>query len=96
MDGIRLAREIKPHLIFLDLNMPDLSGYEVLDQIKADPLMQDVPIVIVTSATMTESERRRLEEQTCAILSKSNLSREQIETLLEKAQASDANSAHLQ
>ena len=88
MDGIRIAKEIKPHLIFLDLNMPDLSGFEVLDRIKADPTIQTIPIAIVTSANVTEPERRRLEEQTCAIISKSDLSREQIETLLEKAQAS--------
>ena len=75
-------RETKPNLVLLDLNMPDLSGYEVLDRIKADPVTRDIPIAVVTSAVITDQERLQLEGQTCAIMNKSDLSPERIGHLL--------------
>ena len=36
-EGIRMAKETMPNLIFLDLKMPDVSGFDVLDRIKTDP-----------------------------------------------------------
>ena len=85
-EGIRLAKETMPNLIFLDLKMPDVSGFDVLDRIKTDPATQPIPVAVVTSATLTEVDRRRLEAQTCAIMNKTELSRERVEQVLEKIQ----------
>jgi CheY-like chemotaxis protein len=83
-EGIRMAKETMPNLIFLDLKMPDVSGFDVLDRIKTDPATQPIPVAVVTSATLTEVDRRRLEAQTCAIMNKTELSRERVEQVLEK------------
>jgi CheY-like chemotaxis protein len=48
VDGIRLAREIKPFLITLDVMMPEIDGWSVLKQLKADPRMADIPVIIIT------------------------------------------------
>jgi signal transduction histidine kinase/CheY-like chemotaxis protein len=88
-DALRAAKEDAPQLIFLDLDMPDISGFEVLDQLKADPVLRTIPVAIVTSLVLTESERRRL-EQACAILSKSELSPARIQELLERVSARPA------
>jgi len=85
-EGIRLAKETMPNLIFLDLKMPDVSGFDVLDRIKTDPATQPIPVAVVTSATLTDVDRRRLEAQTCAIMNKTELSRERVEQVLEKIQ----------
>ena len=81
-DGLRLIRKTLPDLVFLDLQMPDLSGYQVLQQIKADPVTRETPIAIVTSALISEQERLELQPQTCAIINKSDLSLEGIGHLL--------------
>jgi CheY-like chemotaxis protein len=81
-DGLRMAKEMLPDLIFLDLDMPDISGFEVLDQLKSDAGTRAIPVIIVTSLTLSELERERLQGQACNVLSKSELSREQIEHLL--------------
>jgi CheY-like chemotaxis protein len=47
-EGIRKAREIKPDLVTLDLIMPGVTGWEALKEFKADPSIQDIPVVIVT------------------------------------------------
>jgi CheY-like chemotaxis protein len=48
-DGLRLAREARPDLIFLDVEMPGLDGIAFCEQLKADPLLADVPVIFVTS-----------------------------------------------
>jgi PAS domain S-box-containing protein len=82
-EGIRMAREIKPQLVLLDLHMPDMSGYDVLDLLKIDSEMHRIPLAIVTSASLSDQQRRNLERQTCAIFSKSAMSRETMSRVLE-------------
>ncbi len=47
-EGLEVARQSKPDLVTLDLLMPDMTGWEALRELKADPSLQDVPVVIVS------------------------------------------------
>jgi signal transduction histidine kinase/CheY-like chemotaxis protein/HAMP domain-containing protein len=47
-EGIRLARELNPAAITLDITMPDLDGWTVLAAIKGDPELADIPVVLLT------------------------------------------------
>jgi len=47
-EGLQLARELHPAAITLDINMPDLDGWTVLAALKGDPLLSDIPVVLVT------------------------------------------------
>jgi len=47
-------------LVFLDLNMPDIGGYEVLEFVRAQDVMRDVPIVVVTTRGDESSRERAL------------------------------------
>ncbi len=47
-DGLRLARELRPAAITLDVMMPGLDGWTVLQRLKADPDTQDIPVVMLT------------------------------------------------
>ena len=47
-EGLRLAREVRPDAITLDILMPDLDGWAVLRELKADPELCDTPVVLVT------------------------------------------------
>jgi len=47
-EGLRLARELHPHAITLDVVMPDLDGWTVLSALKGDPSLADIPVVLVT------------------------------------------------
>jgi diguanylate cyclase (GGDEF)-like protein len=49
MDALRLARSSVPDLMLLDAEMPGLSGYQVCEAFKADPLLADVAVIFVTS-----------------------------------------------
>ena len=60
MEGLRRARQLSPALIVLDLVMDDLSGFEVLEQLSADPATRSIPVVIHTSKDLDKVERARL------------------------------------
>jgi signal transduction histidine kinase/CheY-like chemotaxis protein len=75
LQGLQSARETKPDAIILDLKMPDLSGFEVLQKLKMDAETSRIPVIIHTSKVLDQSERQAL-EQAVAVLSKDNHSRE--------------------
>ena len=47
-EGLQLAREMRPDAITLDVVMPEVDGWTVLRRLKADPELQDIPVVLVT------------------------------------------------
>jgi diguanylate cyclase (GGDEF)-like protein len=55
-EGLRMARELRPDLILLDVDMPDASGFEVCRQLKADPRTSMVPVVFLTGASQVYSK----------------------------------------
>ena len=75
-EGIRLALEKAPHLIFLDFVLQDMSAFDVLDELKANPRTREIPVILQTSHELKEDERSRLARETTAILTKHTLSRE--------------------
>jgi CheY-like chemotaxis protein len=68
--GVQRARQEPPDAILLDLAMPDVSGEEVLEQLRADNATARIPVVIVTSKVLEDAERRRLSELAIAIVDK--------------------------
>ena len=48
-EGLQFAREEKPDLIFLDIMMPKKNGYEVCEEIKRDPELKDIYIIMLTA-----------------------------------------------
>jgi signal transduction histidine kinase/CheY-like chemotaxis protein len=68
--GLQRAREDPPDAILLDLAMPDVSGEEVLEQLRADSVTAGIPVVIVTSKVLADAERTRLSQQALAIVDK--------------------------
>ncbi len=70
IEGLRLAREERPDAILLDLMMPDASGLDVLDQLKADPITRPIPVIVITSKMLSDEDRRRLATKATAVLSK--------------------------
>jgi len=47
--GLEFVRQHKPDLVLLDLMMPDMDGWEVYQQLKADEETRDIPIIVVTA-----------------------------------------------
>jgi signal transduction histidine kinase/CheY-like chemotaxis protein len=68
--GLAAARGGHPVLIFLDLMMPQMDGFEMLEQLRAGPETRDIPVIVSSSRALSDSERRQLNGFGSAILSK--------------------------
>jgi two-component system, cell cycle response regulator DivK len=58
MDALRLAREQRPDLILMDIQLPEVSGLEVIRWLKDDETLRDIPIIAVTAFAMKGDEER--------------------------------------
>ena len=86
-DGLRLARQSRPDLIFLDLVMPDVHGLEVLKMLKAIDETRHIPVILFTSQRPEDIG----EEQAAAasgLLLKHELSRETVAAVIRRAGSS--------
>jgi CheY-like chemotaxis protein len=75
-EGLRRARDEQPVVILLDLAMPDMSGYSVLERLKSAPETREIPVIVVTSRLLSGDERRLLEAHAVAVLPKETPSRD--------------------
>ncbi len=55
-DALRLACDLPPDLILLDAEMPGMSGFQLMELLKAEPLLADVPVIFITSHAETSFE----------------------------------------
>ncbi|MFZ5919389.1 MAG: pyridoxal-phosphate dependent enzyme [Chloroflexota bacterium] len=68
--GLEMVRQEPPDLILLDMMMPELDGLGVLDGLKQDERLKDVPVIVVTAKDLTPSEKQRLQGRVKGLLQK--------------------------
>jgi CheY-like chemotaxis protein len=78
LEAAERARFELPKLIVLDLMMPGLSGFGVLEELKSDPATRDIPVVIHTSKRLTDADMARLAGRHLGLLSKAGRDRKEI------------------
>ncbi|WP_165252769.1 ATP-binding protein [Paludisphaera soli] len=86
-EGLRRARAERPDAIFLDLFMPDMTGFEVLERLKSDEGTRDIPVVLNTSGVLDDRDLGRLAPKTAMILSKSAGTAEEASATIREALA---------
>ena len=58
-DALTIARTLRPSLILLDVNLPDISGFDVCERLKEDPATASIPIIQITGAWLSEEARQQ-------------------------------------
>jgi len=71
-EGIELAQRHRPDLIALDLEMPEVNGFDVVEALKDDQSTAHIPIVIVTAKDLTPSDRSQLNGHILEIVDKAD------------------------
>ena len=69
-DALRVIRQENPDLIILDLMMPKLDGFGVLDELKSNVETENIPVIVSTAKVLTKEEKERLKGQIQALLQK--------------------------
>jgi signal transduction histidine kinase/DNA-binding response OmpR family regulator len=73
-EGLAIANRERPALIILDLLMPEVDGFAVVERLRADPATAAIPIVILTSKTLTPDEKERLNGKVTCLAQKGEFS----------------------
>jgi len=61
LEGVKAARREKPDIILMDLSLPELDGWSAARQIKADPELNNIPMIAVTAHTLPGDRRKALD-----------------------------------
>ncbi len=83
--GLTMMRQEHPDLVLLDLMMPELDGFGVLKLMQADPVLRNIPVIILTAQVLTKDEMSLLNQGVASVLAKGVFSREEIYTRVETA-----------
>ena len=68
--GWKTITSSTPHIIILDLFMPELNGFTILEKLHDDPILQEVPVIVISSAELTAEQEDQLKEFSDRILHK--------------------------
>ncbi len=69
-DALELIRSSEPDLIVLDLMMPEMDGFTVLEKLKEDPKTAQIPVIVSTAKILTPGEKARLQGRIQALMQK--------------------------
>ena len=83
-EGLVAVQTRPPQAIILDLNMPEVDGFTVLEMIRQDPIFKDIPVIIFTAGDLSESDRARLQKFSLDLLYKSEFREEDLLSSLQK------------
>jgi len=84
-DGIDIAQRSQPALIIVDLLLPDISGFEVLDALAADPRTSTLPVIALTAATLSPTDRQRIEKRVLSLAQKGDFTRDSVLLAVQRA-----------
>jgi CheY-like chemotaxis protein len=73
--ALEMVKQSIPQLILLDLMMPEMDGFELIDQLRQNPQYQNIPIVVITAKDLTNEDRHRLSGYVQNVLQKGSYSR---------------------
>ncbi len=77
-EGLSMAKAIEPDVILLDLMMPEMDGFAVIEALKAYPRLRDVPIIVITAKELSVAERLQLTGQVEDLMAKNGFTKEQL------------------
>src|SRR5262249_55912063 len=76
--GLERLAHLTPHLILLDLMMPEMDGFAFVEELNKDPIRRGIPVVVITAKDVTVEDRMRLNGYVEKILEKNAYSREDL------------------
>jgi CheY-like chemotaxis protein len=91
--AIELARSRQPDLVLLDLMMPEVSGFDVVEALRADPATRQMPIMVLTAKDLTSADKRHLNGQVSTILRRGSTGATDLIVMLQEVIAQRAKTA---
>jgi len=89
-DGIEVARQERPDLIVLDLMMPEVNGFDVVEALKEHPETSRIPILVVTAKEITPEDRVKLNGYVTTIMGKTEFNLDRLTAEVRRAMSGRA------
>ena len=86
-EAIELARSAKPDFVVLDLMMPEVTGYDVVEALRADEATRETPIMVLTASNLTEADKRLLNGRVLEIFKRGSVASSDIIGLVKRVTA---------
>ena len=83
-EAINLAKSEKPDFVVLDLMMPDVTGYDVLEALRADEATRETPVMVLTASNLTEADKRLLNGRVLEIFKRGSVGSSDIVGLVKR------------
>jgi two-component system cell cycle response regulator DivK len=83
--GVTTARDARPDLVIMDIQLPKMSGLDATRQLRADPATADIPVIVITSFALAGDEDKAREAGATAYLAKPYSPRELLQTIRQLA-----------
>jgi CheY-like chemotaxis protein len=77
-EAIALVKDRRPHIIILDLMMPEVDGFAVLESVRSDETTRSIPIIVVTAKDLTRKDCQRLNHRVEALVQKGVLNQREL------------------
>jgi CheY-like chemotaxis protein len=78
LDALEKIQAEKPDAILLDLMMPRLDGFGLIDRLKQDPELADIPVIVLTAKLLNQKEKEDLKMSVGQVIQKQGISGEQL------------------
>ena len=69
-EGLKMVRELLPDLVLLDLMMPEMDGFTVIEALRAKQETATIPVIVATAKELTPDEKNRLSGQIQSLMQK--------------------------
>jgi GAF domain-containing protein/DNA-binding response OmpR family regulator len=85
VEGLAALRDKKPGALILDLFMPEIDGFAILENLRLDPTMQEIPVIVFTAGDLSEEQHNQLSQFSLDMLSKSSFEESELLDSINKA-----------
>ena len=83
--GLELMKTRRPDALILDLIMPDLDGFSILETMQGDPELRKIPVIILTAVDLNTEEREQIEKYKREVLKKDAFKGDDLISFIESA-----------
>jgi CheY-like chemotaxis protein len=84
-NGWEAIQSRTPHALILDLFMPDLDGFTILERMRSDQKLRDIPVIVVSGGDLTSEQQEQLREFGQRMIKKGSLTEKELLDTLERA-----------
>jgi CheY-like chemotaxis protein len=83
-EGLKAIYNYHPDLIVLDLTLPDMDGFSIVDTLQRDTHLRDIPIILYSARDLSDEDRQRLRANIRTVVTKATMDQQQFAEIIRR------------